>query len=59
MDKSSNKQIPYGVYDVTKMEAGSRVGVDHDTARFATEGYDPPLVEQDQGEDRYRGGTGS
>ncbi|MCH7995559.1 MAG: ISAzo13 family transposase, partial [Planctomycetes bacterium] len=31
------KAIPYGVYDVTHNEGWVSVGIDHDTARFATE----------------------
>jgi hypothetical protein len=35
-DPKMNKAIPYGVYDVTHNEGWVSVGVDHDTARFAT-----------------------
>src|SRR3954447_20811077 len=37
MDKELGKAIPYGVYDVTGNQGWVSVGVDHDTARFATE----------------------
>ncbi len=37
MDKELGKAIPYGVYDVTKNQGWVGVGIDHDTARFATE----------------------
>jgi hypothetical protein len=37
MDKEMGKAIPYGVYDVTGNQGWVSVGVDHDTARFATE----------------------
>jgi hypothetical protein len=37
MDKTLGKAIPYGVYDVTRNEGWVSVGIDHDTARFATE----------------------
>jgi hypothetical protein len=37
MDKKLGKAIPYGVYDVTENEGWVSVGMDHDTARFATE----------------------
>jgi hypothetical protein len=30
------KAIPYGVYDLTRNEGWVNVGIDHDTARFAT-----------------------
>ena len=35
-DPKMNKAIPYGVYDVTHNEGWVSVGIDHDTARFAT-----------------------
>ena len=35
-DPKVNKAIPYGVYDVTHNEGWVSVGIDHDTARFAT-----------------------
>lgn len=35
-DKELGKAIPYGVYDVTMNEGWVSVGVDHDTANFAT-----------------------
>ena len=35
-DPKINKAIPYGVYDVTYNEGWVSVGIDHDTARFAT-----------------------
>ena len=35
-DPKINKAIPYGVYDVTHNEGWVSVGIDHDTARFAT-----------------------
>src|SRR5215510_6595308 len=37
MDKQLGKAIPYGIYDVTQNEGWVSVGIDHDTARFATE----------------------
>jgi transposase len=36
-DPALGKAIPYGVYDVTNNEAWVSVGIDHDTAEFATE----------------------
>jgi len=35
--KELGKAIPYGVYDITKNQGWVSVGIDHDTARFATE----------------------
>ncbi len=35
-DPKMKKAIPYGVYDVTHNEGWVSVGIDHDTARFAT-----------------------
>ncbi len=35
-DPKINKAIPYGVYDLTYNEGWVSVGIDHDTARFAT-----------------------
>jgi DDE family transposase len=37
IDKDLGKAIPYGVYDLTANEGWVSVGIDHDTARFATE----------------------
>lgn len=37
LDKELGKAIPYGVYDLTKNQGWVSVGIDHDTARFATE----------------------
>ena len=37
IDPDLGKAIPYGVYDVTHNEGWVSVGIDHDTARFATE----------------------
>ena len=37
MDKELGKAIPYGVYDITENQGWVSVGIDHDTARFATE----------------------
>ena len=37
LDKTLGKAIPYGVYDVAHNEGWVSVGIDHDTARFATE----------------------
>ncbi len=37
MDKDLGKAIPYGVYDLTVNQGWVSVGIDHDTARFATE----------------------
>lgn len=34
-DKKLGKAIPYGVYDITKNEAGVSIGITHDTAEFA------------------------
>jgi hypothetical protein len=36
-DKELGKAIPYGVYDLTTNRGWVSVGIDHDTARFATE----------------------
>lgn len=36
MDKSLGKAIPYGVYDMFNNQGWVSVGVDHDTAEFAT-----------------------
>ena len=36
MDKKLGKVIPYGVYDLTHNEGWVSVGMDHDTAEFAT-----------------------
>jgi hypothetical protein len=35
-DKELGKAIPYGVYDLTSNEGWVSVGIDHDTAQFAT-----------------------
>jgi len=35
-DANKPKAIPYGVYDLTRNEGWVSVGIDHDTARFAT-----------------------
>jgi transposase len=37
MDQDLGKAIPYGVYDLTENQGWVSVGIDHDTARFATE----------------------
>jgi len=37
LDKELGKAIPYGVYDIAKNKGWVSVGIDHDTARFATE----------------------
>jgi transposase len=37
MDKDLGKAIPYGIYDVHQNEGWVSVGIDHDTADFATE----------------------
>ena len=37
IDKELGKAIPYGVYDLTENQGWVSVGIDHDTARFATE----------------------
>jgi len=37
VDKDLGKAIPYGVYDVGENQGWVSVGIDHDTARFATE----------------------
>jgi transposase len=36
LDKDLGKAIPYGVYDVTNNQGWVSVGIDHDTAEFAT-----------------------
>jgi hypothetical protein len=36
-DPQLGKAIPYGVYDLTENQGWVSVGIDHDTARFATE----------------------
>ena len=36
LDKDLGKAIPYGVYDITNNQGWVSVGVDHDTAEFAT-----------------------
>jgi len=37
VDKELGKAIPYGVYDIGENQGWVSVGIDHDTARFATE----------------------
>jgi hypothetical protein len=37
LDKELGKAIPYGVYDIGEDQGWVSVGIDHDTARFATE----------------------
>jgi hypothetical protein len=37
MEKEGGKAIPYGIYDLTQNEGWVSVGIDHDTAQFATE----------------------
>jgi hypothetical protein len=37
LDRDLGKAIPYGVYDITHNQGWVSVGIDHDTARFATE----------------------
>jgi hypothetical protein len=37
IDKDIGKAIPYGVYDLTENQGWVSVGIDHDTAHFATE----------------------
>jgi hypothetical protein len=37
LDKDLGKAIPYGVYDIGENQGWVSVGIDHDTARFATE----------------------
>ena len=37
LDKNLGKAIPYGVYDLTNNHGWVSVGIDHDTAQFATE----------------------
>jgi hypothetical protein len=37
MDKELGKAIPYGVDDMTANEGWVSVGIDHDTAYFATD----------------------
>jgi transposase len=36
LDRNLGKAIPYGVYDVTNNQGWVSVGIDHDTAEFAT-----------------------
>ena len=36
LDKQLGKAIPYGVYDILNNQSWVNVGIDHDTARFAT-----------------------
>jgi transposase len=36
LDKNLGKAIPYGVYDITNNQGWVSVGMDHDTAQFAT-----------------------
>lgn len=36
LDKKLGKAIPYGVYDILNNQGWVNVGIDHDTARFAT-----------------------
>jgi Rhodopirellula transposase DDE domain len=36
LDKTLGKAIPYGVYDMTNNQGWVSVGIDHDTAQFAT-----------------------
>ena len=36
LDKKLGKAIPYGVYDIINNQGWVNVGIDHDTARFAT-----------------------
>ena len=36
LDKKLGKAIPYGVYDITNNQGWVSVGIDHDTAEFAT-----------------------
>jgi DDE family transposase len=36
LDKALGKAIPYGVYDMTHNQGWVSVGIDHDTAQFAT-----------------------
>ncbi|MGQ0634470.1 MAG: ISAzo13 family transposase [Planctomycetaceae bacterium] len=55
MDKELGKAIPYGVYDVTENEGWVSVGIDHDTARFATEAI--RRWWKKMGSKRYRGAT--
>ena len=37
IDQQLGKAIPYGVYDLSENQGWVSVGIDHDTARFATE----------------------
>ncbi len=37
IDKELGKAIPYGIYDVSANQGWVSVGIDHDTARFATQ----------------------
>jgi hypothetical protein len=37
LDEDLGKAIPYGVYDIGENQGWVSVGIDHDTARFATE----------------------
>jgi hypothetical protein len=51
-DKALGKVIPYGVYDPTANAGWVRVGVDHDTAEFATESI--RRWWEEMGQARYR-----
>lgn len=53
VDKQLGKAIPYGVYDLTENQGWVSVGIDHDTARFATEAI--RRWWQKMGAKRYRG----
>lgn len=55
MDKEMGKAIPYGVYDITENQGWVSVGIDHDTARFATEAI--RRWWKKMGSKRHRGAT--
>ena len=53
LDKKLGKAIPYGVYDLTENQGWVSGGIDHDTARFATEAI--RRWWKKRGAQRYRG----
>jgi transposase len=53
MDKELGKAIPYGVYDIKENEGWVSVGIDHDTAEFASDAI--LRWWQNMGIKRYRG----
>jgi hypothetical protein len=53
LDKKLGKAIPYGVFDLTENQGWVSVGIDHDTARFATQAIHRWWKKM--GSKRYRG----